>query len=444
MIRRALLATAALALVLAAPASAHVQVRPALVAPGDPVLFQVIVPNESDAHTVEVVLQVPKDVLPFSFEEPDGWTRENKEGADGSLETITWKGELAEDGFARFSFLASTPEQEGEIVWKSIQTYDDGSVSRWIGAPDADNPAAVTTVSQVRAARERGRRRRVRRGTGRRAPRPCSGRTPPPAAGDDRGRLRLPAPAHPVRGRARARRLGPPARAPLTMIRTALAALFALLLAAPVALAHEGNPNYRSVVKSVTPATKGVDVSVLNFDDRLLLHNTSNQDVTIYDYEKEPKPYAQVLADGTVQVNTNSKAYYLNADRQGQTAVPAEPRRRAAVEGPLAELALRVARPPRALDGQGDPPNLTDKSVETKIDDWEVPISVGDQKGQIAGTLTWVPLDDGGLPLPAIFAFAGLVIALCARGLRRAPPPRRRPRSPRRPSKRGEGARPRS
>ncbi len=100
---------------VAAPASAHVQVRPALVAPGDPVLFEVIVPNERDAHTTEVTLQVPKDLIPFSFAEPEGWTRENKEGADGSLETITWKGELAEDGFARFSFLASTPEQEGEI-----------------------------------------------------------------------------------------------------------------------------------------------------------------------------------------------------------------------------------------------------------------------------------------------------------------------------------------
>lgn len=147
MIRRALLATVAATLVAAAPASAHVQVRPALVAPGDPVLFEVIVPNERDAHTTEVTLQVPKDLIPFSFAEPEGWTRENKEGADGSLETITWKGELAEDGFARFSFLASTPEQEGEISWKAIQTYDDGSVSRWIGAADSENPAAVTTVS---------------------------------------------------------------------------------------------------------------------------------------------------------------------------------------------------------------------------------------------------------------------------------------------------------
>jgi len=197
------------------------------------------------------------------------------------------------------------------------------------------------------------------------------------------------------------------------MIRTVLAALCALLLAAPVALAHEGNPNYRSVVKSVTPATTGVDVSVLNFDDRLLLHNTSNQDITIYDYEKEPKPYAQLLADGTVQVNTNSKAYYLNSDRQGQTAVPqdlgAEPQWKVVSKSARFEWHDHRAH----WMGEGDPPNLTDKSVQTKIDDWEVPISVGDQQGQIAGTLTWVPLDDGGLPLPAIFAFAGLVIVLC-------------------------------
>jgi uncharacterized protein YcnI len=146
-IRRALAAAAGLTLLLAAPAAAHIQVRPALAAPGDPVLFEMIVPNEKDAHTVEVTLQVPKDVLPFSFEDAPGWERTNQNGSDGSIETITWKGELAEDGFATFSFLASTPEQEGELVWKALQTYDDGSVSRWIGEPDSDNPAAVTTIS---------------------------------------------------------------------------------------------------------------------------------------------------------------------------------------------------------------------------------------------------------------------------------------------------------
>ena len=110
-------------------------------------------PGERDAHTVEVTLQVPKDVLPFSFEDPPGWKRTNQEAPDGSTGTVTWRGELAEDGFARFSFLASTPEQEGEIVWKALQRYDDGHVARWIGAPDSENPAAVTRIT-ASAARE--------------------------------------------------------------------------------------------------------------------------------------------------------------------------------------------------------------------------------------------------------------------------------------------------
>ena len=37
---------------------------------------------------------------------------------------------------------------------------------------------------------------------------------------------------------------------------------------------------------------------------------------------QDAKPYAQLLADGTVEVNTNSEAYYLNEDRLGETAVP--------------------------------------------------------------------------------------------------------------------------
>jgi uncharacterized protein YcnI len=143
----ALAAAVLTAAALAAPAAAHVQVRPALAAPGDPVLFEVIVPGERDAKTVEVTLQIPKDVLPFSFNDPPGWERENREASDGSLEAIVWRGEQAEDGFSRFAFLASTPEQEGDIVWKALQRYDDGEIARWIGAPDSENPAAVTKVS---------------------------------------------------------------------------------------------------------------------------------------------------------------------------------------------------------------------------------------------------------------------------------------------------------
>ena len=71
-------------------------------------------------------------------------------------------------------------------------------------------------------------------------------------------------------------------------------------------------------------------VTVLNYDDRLELHNTSGKPVVIEGYRKEP--YARVLADGTVQVNTNSEAFYLNDDRFGDVAVPKGLGKRAALE----------------------------------------------------------------------------------------------------------------
>jgi hypothetical protein len=190
------------------------------------------------------------------------------------------------------------------------------------------------------------------------------------------------------------------------------AAAVALLLGAPVALAHEGNPNYRSVVSKVTPADPGIDVSVLNFDDRLLLHNTSGKDVLILDYADPPKPYARVLADGTVEVNTNSEAYYLNQDRQGEGDVPQnladEPQWRQVSRSARFEWHDHRAH----WMGEGDPPGLTDKDQRTKIFDWTVPIQVDGQDGSIAGTLTWVPTESGPIPLGAIFGFAALVVVL--------------------------------
>ena len=51
-------------------------------------------------------------------------------------------------------------------------------------------------------------------------------------------------------------------------------------------------------------------MKVVQYADRLLLTNHTGETVTVYGYQHEP--YARVLADGTVELNTNSPAYYLN------------------------------------------------------------------------------------------------------------------------------------
>jgi uncharacterized protein YcnI len=148
--RRALRVAALAALgpaLAAAPASAHLQVRPAHAAPGDPVLWTVLVPSEDEAGTRQVELAVPRGVLPFSYEQAPGWTRRLRMNADGSVRAIVWRGRTGSEGLAMFRFLASTPEQAGPIAWKAIQTYRDGAVVRWIGSADSEHPASVTAVS---------------------------------------------------------------------------------------------------------------------------------------------------------------------------------------------------------------------------------------------------------------------------------------------------------
>ena len=131
----------------AVPAAAHVQVRPAEAAPGDPVLWTVLVPNERDVATTRVELAIPEGVLPFSYEPLPGWTRRVTKNPDQSTRSVVWTGRLQPEEVLSTRFLATTPEAEGPISWKAIQTYADGQKVRWIGGPDTEEPASVTQVS---------------------------------------------------------------------------------------------------------------------------------------------------------------------------------------------------------------------------------------------------------------------------------------------------------
>jgi hypothetical protein len=190
-------------------------------------------------------------------------------------------------------------------------------------------------------------------------------------------------------------------------------ALAALLAAAPAASAHQGNPNFLSQVDAIAPAGDGIAVEVLNRDDRLLLHNTSGEDVVIEGYDGEP--YARVLADGTVEVNTDSQAYYLNEDRFAEVEIPEE------ADGKGAPRWKRISETGRFewhdhrahWMGKGTPPQVTDAGARTKVFGWKVPIAVGDERGSISGTLFWTPPPGDGAPTALIAGSSAVAIAIC-------------------------------
>jgi hypothetical protein len=193
----------------------------------------------------------------------------------------------------------------------------------------------------------------------------------------------------------------------------ALSALLALA-AAPTAHAHQGNPNYRSVVDQVAPKLPGVRLQVLSLDDRLELQNTSGKTVIVKGYQGEP--YARILGDGTVQVNHNSPAFYLNNDRTSTGKVPASAKAGATPEWQVVDRAGRFQWHDHRIHWMSPiaPKQVTDKTKRTKVFDWKVPLQVGTTNASVDGTLFWAGTGGGGTP---VGAYAGLaLIALLGLG----------------------------
>lgn len=185
----------------------------------------------------------------------------------------------------------------------------------------------------------------------------------------------------------------------------------AVLLPGSAAQAHQGNPNFRSVITGVTPKAPGVRLQILSGDDRLELTNTSSEPVVAYGYSKEQ--YVRILPDGTVQVNRLSPAGYVNSERYGGGTVPAFADAKAAPQWRTIDKTGRYEWHDHRIHymAKGTPPQVKDKGAKTKVFDWSVPIAVGDRKGSITGELFWQPQKEGGPPAGAIAGFAVLLLA---------------------------------
>lgn len=192
------------------------------------------------------------------------------------------------------------------------------------------------------------------------------------------------------------------------------AALLLSALAAAPAQAHEGNPQYRSVVRSIAPATPGLQARVLDHDDALQLVNRSGKAVVILGYAGDP--YARVLADGTVQVNERSPDVALDEDAHQHDAVDTT----APAGAPRWHTLDRTGRfewhdHRIHYRDAGLPRPVTDRTKETKVFDWQVPLRVGARRGAIAGTLAWVG-EPGSSSFPTAAVVSLAVLALLAIG----------------------------
>jgi hypothetical protein len=75
-----------------------------------------------------------------------GWEHAFEEDR-GVVTAVTFSGgEIRPREFQQFLVQAQAPEEPGEYPWKAIQTYENGSVVKWTGPPDSEEPASVVEV----------------------------------------------------------------------------------------------------------------------------------------------------------------------------------------------------------------------------------------------------------------------------------------------------------
>jgi len=162
-------ATTAGVLLFAIPAFAHVTITPGSAQPGSATVLTFHVPDEeASADTTRVDIQIPTDhpIAQLLVKPVAGWTISVRTSTlakplvtdDGqftqAVSEVTWSGgKIAPGQFQDFSLSADPlPQGVSQLTFKTIQTYSNGAVVRWIDVPqpgqaEPDHPAPVLTLS---------------------------------------------------------------------------------------------------------------------------------------------------------------------------------------------------------------------------------------------------------------------------------------------------------
>jgi periplasmic copper chaperone A len=168
--KRKIFAGAVMALIaLTQVAQAHVTIQPNEAPAGAFFRFVVRVPNERDVPTTKVRVEFPENLIFTSFQPKEGWTRKVKmkkldepiEAFGSQIDTVVdyveWSGgSIAAGEFDEFGFSVRVPEEEGDLEFKAIQTYEGGEVVEWTGPEDGETPAPHVAVYDLTDLAEEG------------------------------------------------------------------------------------------------------------------------------------------------------------------------------------------------------------------------------------------------------------------------------------------------
>ena len=155
--------------VVGGPAYAHVSITPDSAPKGSFTVLSFNVPNEEEtAKTTEVAIVFPTDhpIGDASVESIPGWTvKIEKKELDTPIQTdegevteavsqVTWSGgSIDPEQFQQFTIEVGLPDDADSLEFKALQTYDDGTVVRWIeptpaGGEEPEHPAPVLTLTE--------------------------------------------------------------------------------------------------------------------------------------------------------------------------------------------------------------------------------------------------------------------------------------------------------
>jgi uncharacterized protein YcnI len=164
--RTVVLATTIAALAAPAAAQAHVTLQPTSAPAGAFTVLDVRVPTELDnASTSKIDVKFPDGFAAARYQAVPGWkvrvttkklatpiqTDDGPitEGVDRMVFTRTsTSGGIKPGQFQDFPISVQIPGKAGDkLTFKALQTYSNGTVVRWIGAPGSDQPAPQVTVT---------------------------------------------------------------------------------------------------------------------------------------------------------------------------------------------------------------------------------------------------------------------------------------------------------